>query len=180
MSDTIDSQLKPPLGSEKHAHEYLGQLINLLNTDKLIARRTDLARFDPSNLQKHYRIDLNDYLIEVSHAKNPDSGNDSFVLVFTNLKRLQDNCDEKVILGYLHLVADQFRQIERAITTQELRIKRREEEAAFTKNMQPLDTMLKGISSTIKETVTEQSTPEPPEQQTLSSMAQSKPPAAYS
>ncbi len=199
-----DSQNKPPQGSSEQTHQYLAQLIELINSDKLKALPTDLSKFDPTNLQNHYRLELRDYMVEVSHAKNPDSGKDSYVLLFNNMKNIREGCNEKVILGYLHLDQTQYSQLEKAITTQDLRLKRQAEEKAFVENMQPINQILDQMKSEVQikpdeisESVDQQvSEPETPKngdtntrvpsdsQPTISSLAQQHPkpeiPPAYS
>lgn len=140
-------QPKPPQGSEKKASEYITQIVGLINQDKLIVNHTDLSKHDPSNLQDHYRIELKEYMVEVSHSKDANTGRDSFVLLFTNLKNIRDGCSEKIILGYLHLKSDQFNQVKLAANAQSLRIKRQEEERLFNQNLQPIDEALSEIAS---------------------------------
>lgn len=192
-------QPKPPQGSEKKASAYITQLTGLINQDKLIVIHTDLSKHDPSNLQDHYRVNLKDYMIEVSHAKDANSGRDSFILLFTNLKNIRDGCNEKLILGYAHLTTDQFSQFKNAATIQDIRLKRQEEERLFKLNLQPIDDALEEIAtgqssngSIIQKTASEENLatkestsqtkaptadviPETLPQPTLSSIAQSNP-----
>lgn len=177
-------QPKPPQGSVKHAEKYISQLTNLINTDKLTVLHTDLSKYDPSNLQDHYRVELKEYMVEISHSKDANTGRDSFVLLFTNLKDVRDGCSEKLILGYVHLTPDQFSQFRNAATTQDTRLKRQEEERRFNLNLQPIDEALEeivtGQPSTVETTAQTEaspvtSTPETGAQPTLSSIAQSNP-----
>lgn len=202
MSDSAfkeETQPKPPQGSEQKASEYITQITDLVNQDKLIVKHTDLSKHDPSNLQDHYRIELKEYMVEVSHSKDANTGRDSFVLLFTNLKNIRDGCSEKLILGYVHLTPQLFNQFKTAGVTQEARIKRQEEERLFNQNLQPINEALSEIasgkiiteptpsipeSSTVLETAASQpmpvaentqSTPIPAGQPTLSSIAQENP-----
>lgn len=181
-------QPKPPQGSEKKASEYITQLAGLINQDKLIVNHTDLSKHDPSNLQDHYRIELKEYMVEVSHSKDATSGRDSFVLLFTNVKNIRDGCNEKLILGYLHLNSDQFNQVKLSSNAQSLRIKRQAEERLFNQNLQPIDEALSQLASGKVDTSSSPSDPEgqsplPSDQQivpeenyqTLSSIAESNP-----
>ena len=128
MSDQ-DSQttLPPPSGDSEKADSYIAQLVNLINTDKLSVSHTDLSKFDPTSLQNHYRLDLNDYEIEVSHTKQPDSGQDFYVILFNNLKYISERCTEKVILAYMHLTDNQFKTF-KSTAEEQLERKRREAE----------------------------------------------------
>lgn len=186
-------QPKPPQGSEKKASEYITQLVGLINQDKLIVSHTDLSKHDPSNLQDHYRIQLKEYMVEVSHSKDATSGRDSFVLLFTNVKNIRDGCNEKLILGYLHLNSDQFNQFRLSSKAQVIRIKKQEEEATFSQNLKPIDEVLSQLASGQFDTNPSPSVPEvqsplssnqqitPEENQpTLSSIAESNPRPAFS
>lgn len=143
--NTQNNQPKPPQGTSQKAADYVEQLTTLINEDKLQAVHTDLSKFDPSNLQDHYRIELKDYMVEISHAKDANTGNDSFVLLFTNLKNIQEGCTEKLILGYLNLNSGQFNRLKDAAITQDLRIKRLTEEKLFKENLEPIDQILQEI-----------------------------------
>lgn len=143
--NTQNNQPKPPQGTPQKAADYVEQLTALINEDKLLAVHTDLSKFDPSNLQDHYRIGLKDYMVEISHAKDANSGKDSFVLLFTNIKNIQEGCTEKLILGYLNLNSDQFNRLKDAVMIQDLRIKRLAEEKLFKENLEPIDQILQEI-----------------------------------
>lgn len=143
--NTQNNQPKPPQGTSQKAADYVEQLTALINEDKLQAVHTDLSKFDPSNLQDHYRIELKDYMVEISHAKDANSGKDSFVLLFTNIKNIQEGCTEKLILGYLNLNSGQFNRLKDAVMIQDLRIKRLAEEKLFKENLEPIDQILQEI-----------------------------------
>lgn len=144
MSDGT-AQTPPPSGDPKKAEKYISQMITLLDTDKTEAKHTDLSKFDPSSLQDHYRIDLKDYSVEVSHSKQPNSGADSYVILFTNLQNLREGCGEKVILAYMHLSADQFKRFASAVSSQTDRKKKAEEEARLNQALTPIDQVLEEL-----------------------------------
>src|SRR3989442_356181 len=106
--------LPPPSGDPTQAEKYIIQLIQLIETDKLVASKTDLAKFNPTPLQDHYLLELQEYQVEVSHSKHPNSGKDSFVILFTNIKNLTPGNAEKIILAYLHLDPSQFSRLKNA------------------------------------------------------------------
>lgn len=148
MPDSTDtSKLLPPSGDPHQAEKYISQLIQLINDDKLQASHTDLSRFDPSSLQDHYRLDLKDYVVEVSHTKHPDSGKDAYVLLFTNLQQIRDGCTEKIILAYMHLDDSQFSKFKHATTKQMERRRKEEEEKRLNEALQPIDQILEKITN---------------------------------
>lgn len=139
------TQLPPPQGDETKAGKYIERLVQLLGQDKVTVIHTDLTRFDPSALEDHYRIDLQDYEIEVSHSKQPSTGKDSYVILFTNVKNIRDGCSEKLILAYMHLSDDQFHAFKRAANDQMEQIRKKEEDKRFVAAMQPIDRVLNQI-----------------------------------
>lgn len=145
MSDT--TQLPPPIGDSKKADKYIAQLIDLINADKLTVSQTDLSKFDPSSLQHHYRVDLTDYEVEVSHNKNPDTGAYAYVLLFNNLKLVNNVCAEKVILAYIHLTETQFSKFKTVCDDHMERKRKEAEDKRFTEAMQPIDTILDQLKS---------------------------------
>ena len=142
------SNIPPPSGDPSQAEKYITQLINLIDQDKLIVNHTDLTKFDPGNLEDHYRVDLDDYQIEVSHSKHPNSGKDSYIILFNNLKKLTEGSCEKVILAYMHLEHEQFIQFRKASIEQIERMKRLEEERRLTKALVPIENILNDLSQT--------------------------------
>ncbi len=147
MSDqTADSlPTPPPRGDEQKGEKYLKTLIGLITTDKVKVVHTDLNKFDPSNLYDHYRIDVKDYQIEVSHSKQANTGADSFVLIFTNLKNVQEGTCEKVILAYTDLSAEQFQRFKHASDEQLEKVRKAEEEKRFNAALEPLDQTLEEL-----------------------------------
>lgn len=142
----MDSQLPPPGGRPEQAESYINKIVTLVDDDKLTIFHTDLSKFDPSNLQDHYRLELLDYSVEISHSKEPDSGRDSYVMLFTNVKNIRENGGEKIILAYLHLDLIQFKQIVNAAHNQKERVKKRAEEARLKNALQPIDEALGALA----------------------------------
>src|SRR5438270_150864 len=132
----------PPSGNAQKAEEYLVKLIELINQDKLTVWQTNLLKFDPSNLQDHYRLELKDYSVEISHSKQPNSGADSYIMLFTNLKYVSEGCSEKIILAYLNLSSEQFHRLKQVANSQQERIKKIHEEQRFKQVMDPIDKAL--------------------------------------
>lgn len=141
-----DNNLPPPSGDPQKAEKYVNQLISLLESDKLTISHTDLARFDPSSLQDHFFIELRDYRVEISHSKHPNSGKDSYVILFTNLKKVYDGSCEKIILAFMHLDDSQFMKFRRAYTQQADRIKKAEEEKRLKEALEPVTKILDNLS----------------------------------
>lgn len=138
----------PPSGDTKKAQKYIDKLVDLIDAEKIIALQTDLAQFDPNSFQDHYRIDLKDYRIEISHSKLPNSGEDVYIMVFTNLQKIRDekatgeDCTNKIILAYTKLTPQQFHQFKTSAQKQIEMIKKREEEKKFDEALNPLDKLL--------------------------------------
>lgn len=146
MPNETPSQLQPPSGDYKKADKYISQLIGLINKDKLTVIPTDLTKFDPSALEDHYRLDLKDYEVEISHSKQPDTGKDFYVILFNNLKRVNDRYTEKVILAYLHLNDSQFRIFKSAVNEQLERQKKLAEEKRLNDALIPIDQALANLA----------------------------------
>lgn len=136
----------PPSGDPQKAAKYVEKLIGAIEEDTLIIHHTDLGVFDPSALQDHFRIDLIDYAVEISHSKHPESGKDSYVMLFTNLKNVADGSCEKIILAYMHLDDSQFMQFRKAYTEQVAKIRQAEEEKRLTDALAPIDQALENIN----------------------------------
>lgn len=149
MSDTALSNqspdISPPSGNPAQAEKYISQLIGLIEQDKLLVSRTDLANFDPSTLQDHYRLELADYRVEVSHSKHPSSGKDSYIILFTNIKNQDASC-EKIILAYLHLEHNQFIRFKTVFDQQITRFRKAEEEKRLKAALEPIDQILEQLS----------------------------------
>lgn len=132
----------PPKGDHQKAEKYISKLIQLLNQDKVEVIHTDLNRFDPGSIQDHYRVDLKEYQIEISHSKLPSSGADSFVMIFTNFSNVQAGNTEKVILAYTQLSEAQFTRFKTAAEDQLERERKVEEEKRFNSATAPIDQIL--------------------------------------
>lgn len=163
MSTSFDENsqapLPPPSGDAKKAEKYINQLIELVNKDKLHVVHTDLKKFDPGSLQDHYQLELNDYQVEISHSKHPDTGKDFYNILFNNLKQIKEGCSEKTILAYMHLTQDQFQRFADAGSEQLSRRKKEEEEKRFQENIKPIDDILESLSSEEKKAIETQENP---------------------
>jgi hypothetical protein len=144
MTDPQESSA-PPKGDYQKAEKYINKLSLLAEQDKVEVVHTDLNKFDPGSIQDHYRIDLKDYQIELSHSKMPDSGVDSFVMIFTNFKNVQEGSTEKVILAYTQLTENQFKRFKSAAHTQLERKRREEEDKRFNAAIAPIDQLLEDV-----------------------------------
>lgn len=146
VDQNTSGELPPPIGDTEKADKYINTLIDLITADKLTVSHTDLAKFDPTSLQDHYRMDLQDYEIEVSHNKDPDTGQDSFVMLFTNLKHLNEQSSPKVILAYIHLNEAQFQKFKTISDDQIFKKRKEAEEKRFKEAMIPIDQILEQLS----------------------------------
>ncbi len=146
-SATQNPNLPPPSGDPKKAEKYVDQLTALLESDNLTICHTDLARFDPSSLQDHFSIDLKDYQVEISHSKHPQSGKDSYVMLFSNLKNIPNGERDKIILAYMHLDDSQFMNFRKAYTQQVDRRRALEEERRLNAALAPIDQTLQELST---------------------------------
>lgn len=145
MSDS--SQDNPPRGDFEKAEKYIGQLVVLLNENRLEVTHTDLKRFDPTTLQDHYTINLKDYQIEISHSKQPDSGKDSYVCIFNNLKNISQGSSAKVILAYIYLTDSQFSKFKMVADHQIDQKRKAEEDKRFEQALAPVDELLDSAAS---------------------------------
>lgn len=138
----MSDQLPPPSGDSSLAEKYITQLVDLIHEDKVAVSHTDLSKFDPTSLQDHYRLDLKEYEIEVSHTKQPDSGQDYYVMLFNNLKNVSERCTEKIILAYLHLTDHQFTIFKSAAFEQLEKRRKEAEQKRFKEAIEPIDQIL--------------------------------------
>lgn len=155
LMSTLDSQLTqsddteqlpPPSGDSEKADKYINQLTNLVGTDKLLVLHTDLSKFDPTSLQDHYRLDLGGYEIEISHNKQAESGQDCYIILFNNLKSINNSCSERVILAYMHLTEQQFTSFKSTADDQLDRKRKETEEKRFKEAMAPIDQALEQLA----------------------------------
>jgi len=137
----------PPKGDFKKAEQYTNKLISLIEQNKLLVYHTDLKKYDPNTLQDHYRLDLKEYQIELSHSKQAESGNDSYVLIFTNIKNIQAGSCDKVILAYSALSPIQFSQFKKAAEGQIADRIRAAELKRFSEALAPIDSLLEEAES---------------------------------
>lgn len=148
MPNQATPNLPPPIGSPEQAEKYLQKLSGLIKDNKLEVFHTDLQKFELASIQDHYKLDVGSYEVEVSHSKQPDTGKDFYILLFNNIKKIQNNeesCSEKVILAYIHLTESQFSSFKVTIDDW-LERKRIEEEAKrFKEAMGPIDQALENL-----------------------------------
>ncbi len=147
MSDLPnDAKLPPPSGDTQRAEGYINQLVPLISQSKLRVTHTDLSKFDPSSLHDHYSLDLKDYQIEISHTKQPTTGRDSYVILFNNIKALEEGQTQKEILAYLIISEEQFKKIKDVSDEQIETLKRIEEEKRFQEAITPIDELFNKIA----------------------------------
>lgn len=147
--DTANST--PPRGDYQKAEKYITQLCTLIEQNKIEVIHTDLKKFDPNSIQDHYRVALEDYHIEISHSKLPNSGSDSYVMLFTNLKNVAAGSADKTILAYTQLSDSQFQTFKEAAEAQIEERRRKEEEKRFNDALSPIDNLLNQAKSTSTE-----------------------------
>lgn len=151
----------PPLGNTQAAASYLSQIIELIKSEKVLVHHTDLKKLDPSSVQDHYRIVLDDYEVEVSHSKQADSGKDFYVMLFNNLKTIKEGGCDKVILAYIHLNDGQFEEFKAAAKAQIEKRRKEEEEKCFSAAMQPIDILFKKFSQPMSHSQADRQEDEP-------------------
>lgn len=140
----------PPAGDGEKAEKYLKQLIELINKNKLSVHHTDLDKFDATSIEDHYRMDLENYDVEINHSKQPDTGQDFYVMLFNNIKKIEDqgeSCINKVILAYTHLTQSQFEDFKDAAEASIERIRKAKEAKRFASQMNPIDKILTDLES---------------------------------
>ncbi len=147
MPDSDATIQPPPSGDPTLAEKYINRLTDLLNQDKVLASHTDLKKFDPSNLEDHYRIDLKDYQVEISHSKQASDGKDQYIILFTNIQNVRENSCEKIILAYMYLNEEQFRKFKLVAGDQIERKRKEEEERRLHQALVPVDNILEKISN---------------------------------
>lgn len=140
----------PPAGDGEKSEKYLNQLVELINQDKLPVIHTNLNQFNVTSIEDHYRMDLGEYEVEINHSKQPDTGQDFYVMLFNNIKKIEDggqNCVNKVILAYTHLTQTQFEDFKEAADSAIERKKKAEEAKRFAAAMNPIDDLLSNLGS---------------------------------
>lgn len=146
----------PPRGDYQKAEKYITQLCTLIGQNKIEVIHTDLKKFDPNSIQDHYRVTLEDYHIEVSHSKLPNTGSDSYVMLFTNLKNVAEGNADKTILAYTQLSDTQFQTFKEAAQAQIEERRRKEEEKRFNEALTPIDNLLNQVKNTTAEDQSEE------------------------
>lgn len=141
-----DYKLPPPSGDSQRADSYVTQLTGLISQNKLRVVHTDLSKFDPSSLHDHYSLDLKEYQVEISHSKQPTTGRDSYVVLFNNIKNLEQDETKKEILAYLIITEEQFKKLKDVADEQIETLKRIDEEKRFKAAMTPVDELINKIS----------------------------------
>lgn len=157
--------IPPPQGEKDQAEKYLRKLIGLIEKKRLFPSHTDLKKFDVNSMQDHYSLDLGDYEVEISHTKQPDSGQDFYIMLFNNIRKVQSgsvSCTDKLILAYVHLTAEQYKRFKQ-VADDVLEQKRREEEAKrFNEVMTPVENVLEDlVLKSEQEVKPEEFTPDP-------------------
>lgn len=139
-------ELPPPSGDSQRAESYVNQLANLISQRKLTVVHTDLSRFDPSSIQDHYQIGVQNYQIEISHSKQPLTGRDLYLALFNNITQLNQGEADKQILAYLILSEEQFKKLKALADEQIETMLKLEEEKRFRAAMDPIDAVLDKIT----------------------------------
>jgi len=145
----------PPKGDEQKGEKYVVDLIRLIDQGKVQVNKTDLSQFNPSSLQNHYRLDLDDFQIEISHSTHLETGANSFVIIFNNLRNIADGNTEKAILAYIHLTEEQYRRFHSTAEEQIEKLKKIEDEKKFIDAVRPLDDRLAALDSSNKDIFSE-------------------------
>ncbi len=151
MSDE-SSKLPPSSSDLKRAEKYIDELTRLIEEDKIKVFHTDLSKFDPTSLQDHYWVDLKHYQVEISHSKKFQSGEDSYVMIFNNLKHLGEGQAEKVILAYINLEANHFIKFKSVADDQITINSRKEEEKRFNQAVEPINQALEQLGASFEKT----------------------------
>lgn len=152
LASSQQPNLPPPSGDPARSEKYVSQLITLIEKDKLNIIHTDLSKFDSSSLEDHFLTQLKDYQVEFSHGKHPQSGKDSYIMLFTNLKHVVNGGHQKIILAYMHLDDTQFVRVKRAGMEQVERKRRIEEERRLKVALEPVDKLLSEMSTDSRST----------------------------
>lgn len=137
-----DNTLLPPGADSDKAEKYVAALVDLVSQDKLIVTQTDLSRFNSSSMEDHYRVNLEDYDVELSHNRNSETKEETFIMIFNSISKF-DNAEPKpLILSYMHLTSEQYLKLKEVADAQIERNKKKEEEQRFLKTMEPVDALL--------------------------------------
>lgn len=148
-----DTPTPPPSGDPLQAEIYLKKIIELIDQDKIDVNHTDLSKFNPGALQNHFRIDLSEYKVEISHSKYPNSDKDSYVMLFTNIQTINPENPEKIILAYMHLNTTQFSDFRETAYNQISRKKKQAEEKRLKEAMEPINYVLDQLTKPNLDTI---------------------------
>src|SRR4051812_22041908 len=129
MPDQNAQNQLPPNADAQRAKQYVEQIIPLINSDQLMVKHINLSEFDPTHIQDHYQIDIENFGIEISHTKKPDTGQDIYVMIFNQLNQTP----EKTLLAFAYIEKEQFMSIKTAADNQDKRQKDKIEAARFSK-----------------------------------------------
>ncbi len=145
----MPNDLPPPNADAHLASKYIDWIIDLINKDKLIISKSDLSKFgNLASMKDHYRINLEAYEVEISHSKHPEIGEDIFVMIFNNIKKIDPALpNQRAILAYVNLTREQFEKIKTCADNQVDRQKREAAEKRFKEAMTPIDQVLDQISN---------------------------------
>lgn len=143
---TAPSQNPPPCGDVAKAEKYLNWLLDLLSSDKILVTHTDLQKFESTTLQDHYQINLQDYIVEISHNHQSENDKHSYVMLFNNIQKINDGMASKAVLAYIPLTEQQFQEFKYTADDQIGRKRKEYEEKRFREAMTPVDELLERIS----------------------------------
>lgn len=132
----------PPIGDPQRADRYINSLVRLINKDKLGLTHTDLNKFDVTTMQNHYRVDLGDYDVEISHSIQPETNKDFYTIIFNNIKHISDGKSDKVVLGYVHLTDEQYGRFKVAADEYLERRRKEADRERFAQNLAPIEQIL--------------------------------------
>lgn len=150
-----DDQLPPPGAESDKAQRYVDSLIRLIGNEKVLVTQTDLKRYNSPSMEDHYRINLKDYDIELSHNKNPETSEETYIMIFNSIGLIDPQNPQPVVLAYVHLEMAHFMRLKQAADSQIEKIRKAKEEARFKATMQPIEQLLDQMGN---------DTPPPPHQ----------------
>lgn len=143
----MDQTTPPPFGDAQKAERYLSTIVGLINLDKIKVTPTNLNQLAQSSLKDHFRINLEEYEIEISHNRSLETKISTFVMLFSNTSLLKVGKADKVILAYLHLNEDQFNLFREAAFDQIERGQKHIAEEKFREVMAPIDQIFEKLLS---------------------------------
>lgn len=141
-----EPNLPPPGGSPQDAERYINKITALISQDRISVSKTDLSKFAPNALENHYRINLHDYSVEVSHSKI-DNGKDSYVIIFSNLHHIKNGASDEAVLAYMHLDDEQYKRFKQIADEQIWRDNREINETRLVEALKPVDELLEELAN---------------------------------